>query len=82
MLISVVVPIYNVEKFLPRCLDSVLAQTFKDFELICVNDGSPDNCAAILDEYAQKDKRIRIVTQQNQGLSMARNNGFKVAIGS
>ena len=79
--ISVIVPIYNVEKFLPRCLDSVLAQTFKDFELICVNDGSPDNCAAILEEYAKKDSRIKILTQDNQGLSMARNNGFKIASG-
>lgn len=79
--ISVIIPIYNVEKFLPRCLDSVLSQTFNNFELICVNDGSSDNCAAILDKYAQKDSRIKIITQKNQGLSMARNSGFKIATG-
>ena len=79
--ISVIIPIFNVEKFLPRCLDSVLEQTFKNFEVICVNDGSPDNCDKILEQYAQKDNRIKIVTQKNQGLSMARNNGFKVAKG-
>lgn len=79
--ISVIIPIFNVEKFLPRCLDSVLAQTFKNFEVICVNDGSPDDCDKILEEYAAKDDRIKIVNQRNQGLSMARNNGFKIANG-
>lgn len=79
--ISVIIPIYNVEKFLPRCLDSVLAQSFKDFEVICVNDGTPDNCGSILKQYAKKDPRIKIINQENQGLSMARNNGFKAANG-
>ena len=79
--ISVIIPVFNVEKFLPRCLDSVLAQTFKDFEVICVNDGSPDDCDKILEQYAQKDSRIKIIIQRNQGLSTARNNGFKVASG-
>ena len=79
--ISVILPIYNVEKYLPTCLDSVLSQTFQDWEAICVNDGSPDRCGKILEEYAQKDPRIKIVTQTNQGLSMARNNGLKHASG-
>ena len=79
--ISVIIPIYNVEKFLPRCLDSVLAQTFVDFEIICVNDGSPDNCQKILSDYADKDCRIRILEQCNAGLSVARNNGLENARG-
>ena len=79
--VSVILPIYNVEKYLRRCLDSLLCQTFTDFEAICVNDGSPDKSLYILEEYASKDHRIKIVTQENQGLSMARNNGLKVAKG-
>ena len=76
-LISVVIPVYNTEQYLSRCLDSALAQTFHDFELICVNDGSTDNSKCILEEYAKKDKRIKIINQSNQGLSLARNNGLK-----
>ena len=79
--ISVIIPVYNVEKYLRRCLDSVIKQTFTDFEVICVNDGSPDKSLHILEEYAAKETRIKIVTQSNQGLSMARNNGLKVAKG-
>ena len=79
--ISVIIPVYKVEKYLPACLDSVLAQKFTDWEAICVNDGSPDNCAKILQEYAEKDKRIKVIAQKNQGLSMTRNNGLKVAAG-
>ena len=79
--ISVIIPVYNTEKYLKECLDSVLTQTFKDMEIICVNDGSTDNSAAVLNEYAQKDSRIKIVTQQNQGLSAARNSGLDVATG-
>lgn len=79
--ISVILPVYNVEKYLRRCLDSLLKQTFTDFEAICVNDGSPDKSLHILEEYAAKDSRIKIVTQENQGLSMARNNGLKIATG-
>lgn len=75
--ISVIIPIYNVENYLRRCLNSVLAQTFTDWEAICVNDGSPDNSAAILVEYAQKDDRIKIVNKENGGLSDARNEGMK-----
>lgn len=79
--ISVIIPVYNVEKYLRPCLDSVLVQTFKDFEVICVNDGSTDNSAQILAEYERKDDRIKIINQENQGLSMARNNGLTQAQG-
>ncbi len=79
--ISVIMPVYNVEKYLPRCIDSVLNQTFHDWELICVNDGSPDGSAAILSEYAARDARIKIVTKKNGGLSDARNAGMAVATG-
>lgn len=79
--ISVIIPVYNVEKYLPRCLDSVLAQTFTDFEAICINDGSPDGSAKILSEYTQKDSRIKVITQENQGVSVARNKGLKEAEG-
>lgn len=79
--ISVIIPVYNVERFLRRCLKSVVSQTFKDFEVICVNDGSPDNCDVILDEYKKYDARIKIVNQNNQGVSVARNTGLNVALG-
>jgi len=80
-LVSVIVPVYNVEKYLPRCLDSILAQTYKNLEIICVNDGSPDNSLAILHKYAAKDARIKIVDKQNGGLSSARNAGMACAMG-
>ena len=80
--ISVIIPVYNVEKYLRRCLDSVLAQTFTDWEAICVNDGSPDNSAQILAEYAERDPRFKIVTKENGGLSDARNAGMAVAKGT
>ena len=79
--ISVIVPIYNVEKYLAKCLDTILAQTFSDIEIICVNDGSTDNSRKILSEYAKKDSRIKIVDKKNGGLSSARNAGMKVAQG-
>jgi len=79
--ISIIVPVYNVEKYLPQCLDSIINQTFTDFECICVNDGSPDNSLAILNEYAHKDKRIKVISQENRGLSFARNLGLKVVTG-
>lgn len=79
--LSVVIPVYNVEKYLSRCLDSVLKQTFTDMEIICVNDGSPDNSAKILSDYASRDSRIRIINQENQGLSAARNTGVAAARG-
>lgn len=79
--ISVIIPVYNVAEYLPTCLDSVINQSYKNLEIICVNDGSPDNSAAILSEYAQKDNRIQIITQENQGLSGARNTGLERATG-
>lgn len=79
--VSVIIPVYNVERYLPRCLDSVLAQTFTDFEVLCVDDSSPDNSAEILAQYAKQDKRIKIIKQENQGLSGARNTGIKAAQG-
>ena len=75
-LISVIVPVYKVEKYLNRCVDSILSQTFTDFELILIDDGSPDNCGKICDEYEQKDSRIHTIHQKNGGLSSARNSGI------
>jgi glycosyltransferase involved in cell wall biosynthesis len=80
--ISVIIPVYNTEKYLPQCLDSVLAQTFQDFEIICINDGSKDNSLAILQEYAKKDKRIKVISyHKNKGGGYARNQGLKIAKG-
>ena len=81
MKFSVIIPVYNVEQYLRDCLDSVLNQTFSDWEAICVNDGSTDGSAAILEEYVVRDKRFKIVTQSNGGLSAARNTGMEVAEG-
>lgn len=80
-MISVIVPVYKVEAYLKPCVDSILAQTYSDFELILVDDGSPDNCPQICDEYAEKDPRIRVIHQQNGGLSAARNSGLDAAVG-
>ncbi len=80
-IISVIVPVYNVEKYLAKCLDTILAQTFSNIEIICVNDGSTDNSRKILSDYAQRDSRIKIVDKKNGGLSSARNAGMKVATG-
>lgn len=79
--ISVIVPIYRVEKFLPQCIESVLNQTFTDFELILVDDGSPDRCPEICDEVARRDARVRVIHQANAGLSAARNAGIEIAHG-
>lgn len=79
--ISVIVPVYNVEKYIHRCVDSILKQTFTDFELILVDDGSPDNCGKICDEYAEKDNRIKVIHKKNGGLSSARNAGLDIATG-
>ena len=74
--ISIIVPVYKVEKYLSRCIDSILSQTFKDFELILVNDGSPDNSGDICNKYAEKDSRVYVIHQENGGLSVARNVGI------
>lgn len=79
--LSIIVPVYKVEKYLPRCIDSILAQTFGDFELILIDDGSPDGCGRICDEYARKDKRIVVIHQKNMGVSAARNAGLDIAHG-
>jgi glycosyltransferase involved in cell wall biosynthesis len=81
MKLSIIVPIYNVEAYLRRCVDSILSQTFTDFELILVDDGSPDACGKICDEYALQDKRIRVIHKKNGGLSDARNAVLDVAKG-
>ena len=75
--ISVIIPVYNTGKYLARCLDSVLEQTFTDFEIICINDGSTDNSGEILAQYAKTDKRIKIINQTNSGVVNARNNGVE-----
>ena len=80
--ISVIVPVYRVEKYLPACIDSILNQTFTDFELILVDDGSPDRCPEICDETAKRDARVRAIHQANQGLSAARNAGIEAAHGA
>lgn len=80
-LISVIVPIYNVEKYLARCVDSIVNQTYKNLEIILVNDGSPDLCPQMCDDYAEKDSRIKVVHKKNGGLSDARNAGMAVAKG-
>ena len=79
--ISVIVPVYKVEQYLPACINSILAQTYTDFELILVDDGSPDSCGAICDSYAARDPRIRVIHQENMGLSGARNSGMDTARG-
>lgn len=79
--ISVIVPVYKVEKYLDRCIESILSQTFTDFELILVDDGSPDNCPDMCDKWAKKDNRIRVVHKENGGLSSARNAGLDIMTG-
>lgn len=79
--ISVVVPIYNVEKYLDKCIESILGQTFSDFELILVDDGSPDRCPQMCDDWAEKDERIRVIHKENGGVVDARNRGIAQAIG-
>lgn len=79
--VSIILPIYNVEKYLDRCMDSLLNQTLKDIEIIMVDDGSPDNCPQMCDEYAKKDNRVKVVHKKNAGLGFARNSGLDVAKG-
>lgn len=80
-LISIIIPIYNVEPYLDRCVQSVLKQTLKDIEIILVDDGSPDNCPAMCDEYAKQDNRIKVIHKKNAGLGYARNSGLDIALG-
>ena len=80
-MISVIVPVYNVEKYLDKCVESIVNQTYKDLEIILVDDGSPDNCPAMCDEWAKKDDRIKVIHKENGGLSSARNAGLDVAVG-
>jgi len=79
--LSIIVPVYKVEQYIEECIKSILRQTFIDFELILVDDGSPDNCGKICDIWAQKDARIKVIHQENGGLSAARNAGLKIATG-
>lgn len=79
--VSVIIPVYNTAKYLPKCLDSIIHQTYQNLEIITINDGSVDNSEAILKKYAQKDPRLKIITQKNHGLSAARNAGLKIASG-
>ena len=81
-IISVIIPIYNVEEFLPKCIDSVLNQTLKNVEIILVDDGSTDNSSIICDEYALLDNRITVIHKKNEGLSASRNIGIDVAKGN
>ena len=81
MKFSIIVPIYNVEKYLRQCVDSILMQDFTDYELLLIDDGSPDSCPAICDEYASKDKRIKVVHKKNGGLVSARKTGTEIAGG-
>ena len=79
--VSIIIPIYNVEKYLRECLESVINQTLKDVEIICVDDGSPDNCPQICDEYASKDNRIKVIHKENGGYGSAMNVGLDNATG-
>ena len=77
--ISVIVPIYNSERYIKRCVDSILTQTFKDFELILLDDGSTDQSGRLCDDYAEQDSRIRVIHQKNQGQASTRNTGIRLS---
>ena len=80
-LVTIVVPVYNVEKYLDRCVESIVNQTYTNLEILLIDDGSPDNCPRICDEWARRDSRIRVIHKENQGLGMARNTGIENATG-
>ena len=80
-LVSVIVAVYNIEEYLPRCVDSILAQTYRNLEIILVDDGSKDQSGSICDSYAEKDRRIKVIHKKNGGLSDARNAGMDAATG-
>ena len=77
--VSVIIPVYNGETYLAQCLDSIIGQTLKEIEIICVNDGSKDRTQQILEKYAEKDSRIQIISQENGGAGAARNAGLRIA---
>jgi len=79
--ISIIIPVYNTEKYLSKCLDSIIFQTYNNLEIILVDDGSPDNCGNICDEYAKKDERVKVIHRKNGGVSSARNEGLRNATG-
>ena len=81
-LITVVVPVYKVEEYIYKCVDSIINQTYKNLEIILVDDGSPDNCPKICDDYSKKDKRIKVIHKKNGGVSSARNEGLKITKGN
>lgn len=79
--ISIIIPVYQVEAYLPKCLNSVIRQTYKNLEIILIDDGSKDRCGRICDEYAKRDSRIRVIHKENAGVANARNDGIKYATG-
>lgn len=81
ILISVIIPVYNVEKYLPICIESVINQTYKNFEVIFIDDGSTDSSGALCDKYAEKDSRVRVIHKENAGVSAARNDGIEISTG-
>lgn len=80
-MISVIIPVYNVERYLERCIQSIISQTYNDLEIILIDDGSPDRCPQICDEYAEKDSRIKVIHKKNAGQGLARNDGLDIATG-
>ena len=76
-MISIIVPVYKVEKYLKKCVESIQNQTYADLEIILVDDGSPDNCGKICDEISQKDNRVKVIHKKNEGLAAARNTGLQ-----
>lgn len=81
VMFSIIIPVYNCDKYLPRCIDSILVQKYQDYEIILINDGSTDNSKTVCDEYIKKDKRVKVIHKNNEGVSKARNDGLSVAKG-